>query len=102
MTTTETLSHMKLAASPVKYEAEPEPLPVRPVSSRPARTPSRTSFVDEPVSPVKSRPKTSHVSGRRRWGDFEAVQPKVEESPEEDLPHAPDSPTLQPMTNIYR
>ena len=103
MTTTETLTNMKLASSPVKYEVEPEPMPVRPVSSRPARTPSRASFAEEQaVSPVKGRPKTSHVSGRRRWGGSPPPHPKVEESPEEDLPHAPDSPTLRPMTNIYR
>ena len=84
-------------------------MPVRPMSSRPARSSRRASFAEDqhPVSPIKSRPKTSHVSGggRRRWGGSPPPQPKVEESPEEELLSnrgGPDSPTLRPMTNIYR
>ena len=102
----------------VKYEPlvelaeEQAPVPVRPMSSRPARSSRRASFAEDqqsqPLSQsTKSRPKTSHVSGggRRRWGGSPPPHPKVEESQEEDLQshnRAPDSPTLRPMTNIYR
>ena len=69
-------------------------MPVRPMSSRPARSSRRASFAEDqhPVSPIKSRPKTSHVSGggRRRWGGSPPPQPKVEESPEEELLSNPD------------
>lgn len=74
--------------------------PVRPVSSRPnIRTPSRASF-SESNEIAPSRPKTSHVSSRRRWRS----PPKEQEiSPEEeiDVP-IPASPKLKPTTHIYR
>ena len=123
MTSTETLTtgnHLALnsPSMQVKYEPlvelaeEQAPVPVRPMSSRPARSSRRASFAEDqqsqPLSQsTKSRPKTSHVSGggRRRWGGSPPPHPKVEESQEEDLQshnRAPDSPTLRPMTNIYR
>ena len=122
MTSTETLTtsnHLALnsPSMQVKYEplvdlAEEPPLPVRPMSSRPARSSRRASFAEDQPQPLsqstKSRPKTSHVSGggRRRWGGSPPPHPKVEESQEEDLlsndNRGPDSPTLRPMTNIYR
>ena len=123
MTSTETLTTgnplaLNSPSMQVKYEPlvelaeEQAPVPVRPMSSRPARSSRRASFAEDqqsqPLSQsTKSRPKTSHVSGggRRRWGGSPPPHPKVEESQEEDLQshnRAPDSPTLRPMTNIYR
>ena len=92
------------------------PAPSRPTSSHPRR--SRPIYDEEedhhshpqdhyngnqdlPSSPDKARPKTSHVSGRRRWipetHDEEDSKQKYQ-----DQDFVPDSPSLRPMTSIYR
>ncbi len=101
--------------------------PSRPVSSRPTtRThPGRASFAED-VS-VSSRPKTSHVSGRRRWRsppreEHEFTHQQEEQEMQENRAkirnqnghgqengqqhdlngNEPGSPLLQPKTTIYR
>ena len=48
-------------------------------------------------SVAKARPKTSHVSGRRRW-----IPEDEEQRPEFKDEFVPPSPSLRPMTSIYR
>ena len=46
----------------------------------------------------KARPKTSHVSGRRRW----IPEADEDQRPEYKDEFVPPSPSLRPMTSIYR
>lgn len=118
-TTTETIAnnfdHQLKLGSPVKrfndpyQDQPPTPVTARPVSSRPTTRSQRTSFSDElPTAQQAStaRPKTSHVSGRRRWAEQPPAPKEQDEfSPDEiDIPNntAPGSPTLRPTTYIYR
>ena len=88
------------------------PAPSRPTSSHPRR--SRPIYDEEddhhqdhyigndqdlPSSPNKARPKTSHVSGRRRWIPETHDE---EDSKQNYQDFVPESPSLRPMTSIYR
>ena len=98
------------------------PAPSRPTSSHPRR--SRPIYHDQeedhhqeqhyigssnndqdhlPSSPNKARPKTSHVSGRRRWiPETHDEEESNSKQKYQDQDFVPDSPSLRPMTSIYR
>ena len=112
-TTTETLTNnfadQLSLDSPVKQRAAAvhdfttaSPAASRPTSSHPRRMrPSAFNDEDDVVGDHfqsnSSRPKTSHVSGRRRW--LPDDEPSRMEKKEDFVPQ---SPSLRPMTSIYR
>lgn len=111
MTTTETITNNfdhQTSLSPIRrqapYDLQPKightyvesPSHTRP-SSGFQRPSSRQHHEELPPETPSRRPKTTHVSSpRKRWSQIEDAEDSF------DAPDVPPSPSIRPMTSIYR